>query len=192
MERKVEEQKKEQDLLVMPVMPPNPPTNSKPKINFGNQGGVHRSDTLTSTIQSIMSRLPMNSFARSEMTEFKDDATSIPARELTNMAKVMWELPKTCFDLHERGLNAKDSGRYLIRPNLNENSFVVYCDFLRDRTIVHFEDSLEDSEKNFEACEGLACSSITYAYGASASQIVALKNEMRFCEQKIEIDCSSS
>jgi len=70
------------------------------------------------------------------------------------MAKVMWELPKTCIDLFERGLDAKDSGRYIIRPDPNMEPFIVTCDFLRERTVIHFEESLDEDIQNFEPCEG--------------------------------------
>ena len=71
---------------------------------------------MSATQKAILSRLP-TSMARSdsrdnlssEMSRLEMNVNLMPPQEITNMAKVMWNLPTSCRDLAERGLGAKDT-----------------------------------------------------------------------------------
>jgi hypothetical protein len=113
--------------------------------------------------------------------------------EFTNVARVLWETPKTCLELAERGLTPEDSGRYLIKPG-DVEPFFVTCNFNQDKTTVHFDSigSKDFSIQNFKPCNGTDCSQIDFEYELTSAQISALKSEMRHCQQSMSFQCVKS
>ena len=108
------------------------------------------------------------------------------------MARVMWNLPRTCDELAQRGLDESDSGRYLLRPEEAVEPLIVSCDFGSGMTALHFRSGARETDQEFDACVGVSCSSLTLEYLASPTQIDALKGEMRYCSQRLAFKCASS